>query len=170
MDIHCAKEVRVHVRWMVRRDFSEVLAIEQACFEFPWAEKDFETCLRQRNCIGMVAEYEGRVVGFMIYEIPKNRIRLLNIATHPEFQRQGVAAQMIRKLVGKLSSQRRTKIVLEVRETNLSALIFFRSLGFLAVKILKNHYEEMNEDAYVLQYRLEQQTVQPINRIERLAG
>lgn len=168
------KEIRVHVRWMVRRDFPEVLEIESSCFEFPWREEDFIRCLRQRNCIGMVAEYEGRVVGFMIYEVPKNRIHLLNIATAPEFQRKGVASQMIRKLIGKLANQRRNRIVMEVRETNLAALVFFRSLGFRAVVVLRNFYEDMNEDAYVLQYRLDeegQEAYDPINRISsQIAG
>jgi ribosomal-protein-alanine N-acetyltransferase len=162
------KEIKVYVRWMVRRDFPEVLLIEQACFEFPWKEEDFIHCLQQRNCIGMVAEYEGHVVGFMIYEVPKNRIHLLNIATAPEFRRRGVAGQMIQKLVGKLANQRRSRIVLEVRETNLPALVFFRELGFRATVVIKNFYNDMNEDAYVLQYRLHDQASSnfiPSNRI-----
>lgn len=174
MSLSCEKEMRVHVRWMVRRDFPEVLAIEQNCFEYPWREEDFLHCLRQRNCIGMVAEYEGRVVGFMIYEVPKNRIHLLNVATAPEFRRRGVASQMIAKLIGKLTHQRRNKIVMEVRETNLPALVFFRSLGFRATVVLKNFYDEMNEDAYVLQYRLPDDSpnpFEPANRIRtQIAG
>ncbi|MDR2439423.1 MAG: ribosomal protein S18-alanine N-acetyltransferase [Planctomycetaceae bacterium] len=168
------KDIKVYVRWMVRRDFPEVIAIEQSCFEFPWKEEDFIHCLQQRNCIGMVAEYEGRVVGFMIYEVPKNRIHLLNIATIPEFQRRGVAGQMIRKLIGKLVNQRRNRIVLEVRETNLPALVFFRALGFRATVVIKNYYDDMNEDAYVLQYRLyghSDSTFVPSNRITtKIAG
>ncbi|MDR0338486.1 MAG: ribosomal protein S18-alanine N-acetyltransferase [Planctomycetaceae bacterium] len=168
------EEIKVYVRWMVRRDFPEVLAIEQSCFEFPWKEEDFIHCLQQRNCIGMVAEYEGHVVGFMIYEVPKNRIHLLNIATAPEFRRRGVAGQMVRKLVGKLVNQRRSRIVLEVRETNLPALVFFRALGFRATVVIKNFYDDMNEDAYVLQYRLHNHSDAafiPSNRITtRTAG
>ena len=57
-------QVRVHIRWMIRRDMPEVLAIEHASFEFPWCEEEFLRVLRQRNCIGMVAEYGERVVGF----------------------------------------------------------------------------------------------------------
>ncbi len=173
--MYSEKEIRVQVRWMVRRDLPEVLDIEKQCFEFPWREEDFLHCLRQRNCIGMVAEYEGRVVGFMIYEVPKNRIHLLNIATHPEFRHRSVAAQMIRKLVGKLVNQRRTRIVMEIRETNLPALLFFRSQGFLATSILRNFYEEMHEDAYVMQYRLPveqtEEAYSPLNRIsDKIAG
>ena len=62
-------ELGVHVRWMIRRDMPEVLTIEQEAFEFPWSEEDFTRCLRQRNCIGMVAEMADSVVAFMIYEL-----------------------------------------------------------------------------------------------------
>lgn len=148
-----ANRIKVHVRWMVRRDIGEVAAIEQDCFEFPWDEEAFMQCLRQRNCIGMVAEYEGSVVGFMIYEVTKSRIRLLNVATAVAFRRRGVASQMIAKLIGKLTSQRRSRITLEVRETNLAAQLFFRQLGFRATEVLKEYYKEMHEDAYLMQFR-----------------
>ena len=55
------KEVCVHIRWMIRRDMPEVLDIENRSFEFSWTEEDFIRCLRQRNCIGMVAEHDDRV-------------------------------------------------------------------------------------------------------------
>ena len=57
----------VHIRWMIRRDMPAVLEIEGASFEFPWSEEEFIRCLRQRNCIGMVACRNDEVVGFMIY-------------------------------------------------------------------------------------------------------
>ena len=120
-------QTRVHIRWMIRRDMPEVLAIEHASFEFPWCEEEFLRVLRQRNCIGMVAECGERIVGFMIYELHRNRIHVLDFATHPEFRRHGVGRQMVSKLVGKLSTQRRNRIVLCVRETNLPAQLFFRA-------------------------------------------
>src|SRR4029079_15772944 len=110
-------QTRVHIRWMIRRDMPEVLAIQHASFEFPWCEEEFLRVLRQRNCIGMVAELGERIVGFMIYELHRNRIQVLDFATHPEFRRHGVGRQMISKLVGKLSSHRRTRIALTARET-----------------------------------------------------
>ncbi len=74
------QQLRAHIRWMIRRDMAEVLEIESEGFEFPWREEDFIRCLRQRNCIGMVAEHAERVVGFMIYELHKTRLHLLNFA------------------------------------------------------------------------------------------
>jgi ribosomal-protein-alanine N-acetyltransferase len=167
------QEVRVHIRWMIRRDMPEVLAIEEESFEFPWLEEDFIRCLRQRNCIGMVAEYEDRVVGFMIYELHKNRIHVLNFAVGPEYRRRGVGSQMVAKLIAKLSAQRRNRIILEVRETNLPAQLFFRENDFRAISVLRAYYEDTPEDAYLMQYRYcpeKPAVLEPVNRISRLAG
>lgn len=167
------EQLRVHIRWMIRRDMSEVLDIEQEGFEFSWSEDDFIRCLRQRNCIGMVAEHEDRVVGFMIYELHRTRLHLLNFAVAEDLRRQRIGTQMLGKLLAKLSAQRRTRIVLEVRETNLPAQLFFRSLGFRAVSLLRDFYEDTTEDAYLMQYRYraaETADVIPINRITKLAG
>ena len=168
------QDVCVHIRWMIRRDMLEVLEIENQSFEFPWSEDDFIRCLRQRNCIGMVAEHEERVAGFMIYELHRNRLHILNFAVAAEFRRKGVGHQMVEKLVGKLSSQRRSRIMLEVRETNLAAQLFFRNLGFRAISVLRDFYVDTTEDAYLMQYRFrvaaEEETMVPVNRISRLAG
>ncbi|MEM6656438.1 MAG: ribosomal protein S18-alanine N-acetyltransferase [Planctomycetota bacterium] len=171
MRITGAPKLRVHIRWMIRRDMQEVLGIEQESFEFPWLEEDFIRCLRQRNCIGMVAEQGERVVGFMIYELHKTRLHILNFAVADRVRRNGVGDQMIGKLIGKLSSQRRTQITLEVRETNLPAQLFFKEAGFRATSVLRDYYDDSTEDAYLMRFSLEEEAATAANnRIHRLAG
>mgnify|MGYP003392989698 CR=1 FL=1 len=148
------KQTRAHIRWMIRRDMPEVLQTEQDSFEFAWTEEDFLRCLRQRNCIGMVAEQGEKVVGFMLYELHEAKLHILNFAVHPSFRRHGIGAQMVAELVSKLSSHRRTRITLEVRETNLAAQLFFRHEAFKAVKVLRTFYKDSGEDAYLLQYEI----------------
>lgn len=165
-------QVRVHIRWMIRRDMTEVLAIESNSFEYPWCEEEFLRVLRQRNCIGMVAEQGERVVGFMIYELHKNKLQVLNFAVAADCRRTGVGHQMIQKLVGKLSGHRRTKISLLCRETALSAQLFFRIEGFRASHVIREHFGDTGEDAYVMQYHydesiLEERVGAPVNRIAR---
>jgi ribosomal-protein-alanine N-acetyltransferase len=152
------EQVRVHIRWMIRRDMPEVLQTEQESFEYSWTEEDFLRCLRQRNCIGMVAEQGEKVVGFMIYELHKAKLHILNFAVSPAQRRSGVGAQMVAKLISKLSSHRRTRITLEVRETNLVAHLFFRQQGFRAVRVLRSYYEDSGEDAFLMQYKIAEDT------------
>jgi ribosomal-protein-alanine N-acetyltransferase len=137
---------------MIRRDMPEVLQTEQESFDYSWTEEDFLRCLRQRNCIGMVAEHGEKVVGFMIYELHKSKLHILNFAVHPHSRRTGVGGQMVAKLISKLSSHRRTRITLAVRETNLPAQLFFRAQGFRATRVLRAYYEDSGEDAFLMQY------------------
>jgi ribosomal-protein-alanine N-acetyltransferase len=164
------EQVRVHIRWMIRRDMPEVLQAEQESFEYAWTEEDFLRCLRQRNCIGMVAEQGEKVVGFMIYELHKAKLHILNFAVSPSYRRAGVGAQMVAKLISKLSAHRRTRITLEVRETNLVAQLFFRSQGFKAVRVLRAFYEDSGEDAFLMQYRLVDDTSEDVEEgVNRIA-
>ncbi|HSX24939.1 MAG TPA: ribosomal protein S18-alanine N-acetyltransferase [Candidatus Andersenbacteria bacterium] len=144
----------IWIRWMIRRDMPEVLEIERESFEFSWTEEDFLCCLRQRNCIGMVTERQERIIGFMVYELLKSQLHVLNFAVAPWARRQGIGAQMIEKLVNKLYQQRRQEIILEVRETNLAAQLFFHKQRLVAHGILRGHYEDTEEDAYIMRYRL----------------
>ncbi len=141
---------KTHIRWMIRRDMPEVLEIERASFDAQWTESDFLRVLRQRNAVGMVADACDRVVGYMIYDLGNTWLHILNFAVAPEFRRRGVGAQMVAKLVGKLSSQRRTRITLEVREGNLQAQMFWKSQGFKAIRVLRGFYEDTAEDAYFM--------------------
>lgn len=150
---------RLHIRWMIRRDFPEVLEIEGESFEYPWSNGDFVDALRCRNCIGMVAEHEDQVVGFMLYNLCRSRLHVINFAVGKDYRRRGVGAQMTAKLIGKLSPHRRSRILLEVRETNLPAQLFFRAQGFRAVNTLRDYYDQLDdapEDAYQMQYRCQQ--------------
>jgi ribosomal-protein-alanine N-acetyltransferase len=109
----------------------------------------------------------------MIYELLKQQLHVLNFAVAPWSRRQCIGAQMVDKLVHKLSQQRRHEIVLEVRESNLQAQLFFRSQGLLASSVLRGFYEDTEEDAYQMKYLLERDSeiVLPLttkNRISEL--
>lgn len=143
------------IRWLIRRDMPEVMEIENRCHEFPWTEEEFLTCLRERNVIGVVYESPQNLIhGFMIYELHKSMLRLLNFAVAPEVHGTGVGSAMVERLFDKLSQQRRNAIECEIRESNLNAQKFFSGRGFRAIRVLHRHYDETSEDAYLFLYSL----------------
>lgn len=148
-------DLQYHVRWMIKRDLVRVMAIERVSFEFQWSEEEFRNYLRTRNCIGLVVECDEQVVGYAVCELLSDRIHVLNFAVAPEWRRRGVGRQLVAKLKEKLSAHRRTRLVLEVRERNLDAQRFFRAMGFRAVAVLRGHYHDSPEDAYVFRYRVQ---------------
>lgn len=153
-----ATKTETHIRWMIRTDFNRVLDIEHRAFDTPWSEADLTKVLMQRNCIGMVAVPEsdpigGPIFGYMLYELHKGHLHLLNFAVDFEHRRQGIGRGMVEKLKSKLSPNRRNRITLEVRESNVEAQLFFRAAGFLATGVVWERFAN-GEDAYTMELRL----------------
>ena len=145
---------KTEIRWMIRGDMKRVCAIEYEAFEFPWLEEDFQKCLRQRNCIGMVAESGGRILGYMVYELHKTRLEILDFAVGAEFRGQGIGRQLMDKLKTKLSQQRRTGLLAHVSEWNLEGQKFFAAMGFKATNVERGYFEINGEDAYRMVFEL----------------
>ena len=106
----------------------------------------------------------------MIYELHRSRLHILNFAVHPEYRRTGIGSQMLGKLVNKLSTHRRQRITLAVRERNLDAQVFFRQFDFKATRVLRKYYEDSGEDAFQMEFRVDDEHADemgegPVNRI-----
>ncbi len=150
------QDLQVHIRWLLNGDMAEVMAIEEESHEFPWSERDLVICNRQLRCITLVAEHDDRVIGFIVYDSDGREYRILNLATAFDYRLNGVAAQLVAKLVYKLTPRRRPDIIVEVREANVPAQLFFRRQGFRVVAILRDYYFDTPEDAYSMRYRIGQ--------------
>lgn len=150
-----------HTRWLIRHDMPTVLEIERLSFDNPWDEADFVRCLRQRTMIGMVAEHEERVVGFMIYELHRRTLVLIDLAVHPDFRRRGVGRQLIGRLLSKLSHQRRNRLSVIVSDHNLPAHLFFRAIGMRASDIVRDYFEDAESgecrDGYFFSYTVREE-------------
>lgn len=156
------KPLPVHIRWMIRRDLEQVVAIENLSFPDPWTADDFMKVLLQRNRIGMVAEVAdsiyGRrdaIAGYMLYELNDNCLRLINLAVHPDFRRRCVGTAMVRKLVSKLSPQRRSKLIVEAADYNLLSHVFLRACGFVATEIVPGLFVDDLDGTETLAYKFE---------------
>ncbi|MFH0851147.1 MAG: GNAT family N-acetyltransferase, partial [Candidatus Peregrinibacteria bacterium] len=118
-----------HIRWMIRRDMPEVLAIDEESFDFPWLEEDYIRTLRARQCIGMVAERDDRIVGLMVYELLAHVIPILRLAVARDQRGRGIGSQMVQKLHNKLNAQRRRRLLLAQPESNIAGLTFAARRG-----------------------------------------
>lgn len=154
---HHAAMANVHVRWTMWRDLPAILAIEEYSFSNPWGEDDFIRVLRNRKCISMVAVAPcGKIVGFMVYELAKKRLDIINLAVHWGVRSYGVGTALVSHLKSKLTPDGRDELSLVIRETNLAGQLFFRSQGFLAKAVIRDFYDDCHEDAYLMEYRIKE--------------
>lgn len=142
------------IRWLIRRDLDEIIEIEEDSFEYPWNKNDFVESLRKSNTIGFVAEQNEIIIGYLIYALNKNNIEILNLAVKRDFRRNKVGTSLINKVKSKLIGNRnRSKACLI--DSNLVGHLFLKSNNFKAIDIIKNKYENINNDCYKFVYKKE---------------
>lgn len=99
----------------------------------------------------MVAEHGDRVVGFIVYELGKKSLRILNLAVIPSRQGRGVGRKLVRHLIDKLSPNRRRQLIAFVRDGNLDAHLFFKAVGCRACGVIDDFFDN-GETAYQFRY------------------
>lgn len=96
-----------------------------------------------------VAAVGNRVVGFLVMRtVAADEHEILNLAVVPECRRLGVA----RELVSSALADLRGTVFLEVRESNLGAQKFYKSLGFQELSRRQRYYDSPPETAIVMKF------------------
>lgn len=129
-----------HIRWMIRRDLPEVLAIDRQSWIEPWDDLRFNDQLRHPKIVGQVVQPavwtygEPPIVGYMVYQFSRDRIRLVRLAVHPSHRRKGIGRAMIEKLLTKCRPKGESPRVLQivVPEDDLPTQLWLRACGIRA--------------------------------------
>ena len=131
-------------------DLTEIRAIQEASPEASqWEPSDYLL-----YDLRVTVEDDGRLSGFAVSRqtAPDER-ELLNLAVAPAFRRRGVARRLVESIV---VESRQTSVgvsvFLEVRESNLRAREFYKSLDFHEVSKRQNYYDQPLESAIVMKF------------------
>ncbi|MEO8573988.1 MAG: ribosomal protein S18-alanine N-acetyltransferase [Pyrinomonadaceae bacterium] len=130
-------------------DIPDIKAIEVACELSPWTIGAYEAEQKHRQSVMLKSIGEGgTIVGFLVGRAQEGgEAELLNIGTAPDFQRQGVGSTLIEEFCAICLQRRVSMIWLEVRASNLKAIYFYKSHGFIKKGIRPNFYSNPIEDA-----------------------
>ncbi|MBN7798516.1 ribosomal protein S18-alanine N-acetyltransferase [Parahaliea mediterranea] len=125
----------------------------------PWSERQFlAACAEAGSGAGaLVAEVDGRVAGFLVWQRVLDEASIHNVAVAPRARRRGIARDLVRHLRGELPDDT-TRCLLEVRASNHGALALYRGLGFVEDGRRRNYYpvEHGREDAVLMSLDLQE--------------
>jgi len=102
----------------------------------------------------MVAEVEGRVVGFAVGKVAAGVGELESVAVAGEARRQGVGRALCVAVMGWCREQGAGTMELEVRAGSVGAIGLYEVLGFVKVGTRRGYYREPVEDALLMQREL----------------
>ena len=110
----------------------------------PWTANQVAEVLRSDVNSCALAEDEGLLVGFLVWQETDFEAEVLQIAVLPSYQGQKIATALFDFLPAN------KEIFLEVRESNKPALLFYKKERFEEIARRKAYYHAPVEDAIVM--------------------
>lgn len=138
------------IRRMTMADVDGVAAVEAATFPTPWCWDAFVSEMKNVAARYLVAEKDGRVIGYAGAWIILDESHITNIAVLKEERGQGIGRKLTAGLMQYLSNLGAAYATLEVRKSNMVAQNLYVSLGFIKLGVRKRYYEDNGEDALIM--------------------
>lgn len=142
------------IREMQEQDIPEIMEIERISFSTPWSEAAFFSEIYKSYSLARVAVSGDTIVGYACVNYVLNECHILNLAVHPDFRRQGIAAVLMKEVMNELRKRGCRFFYLEVRFSNIGARKFYGHFGFRVVGVRRKYYISPVEDAALMMLRI----------------
>jgi len=98
-----------------------------------------------------VAESENKIIGYCGVFLPAPGIEadILTVAVLPEYRRQGIAREFMRQIEEWSQERGASAMMLEVEQSNESAIELYKSLGYMRISVRMDYYGP-GKDAFVM--------------------
>lgn len=137
------------IRKAIESDIPQIALIEKACFSRPWTEDSIRDSFNNKSNCFYIAEADGKAVGYIGLSVVLDEGYILNVATLPDYRRQGIAASLISHIINVYKDELRF-LTLEVRPSNTAAIRLYEGFGFEKAGERKNYYRNPTENALLL--------------------
>lgn len=138
------------IRAIESRDAGRVIAIQVGCPEAAqWTAEDYIR-VADGDMAGWVAVGDSIIVGFLIARRIASDIEILNLAVAASARRSGIGAALLRRSLEWGGAFQAESAILEVRESNLTALQFYERSGFKSIARRTGYYVNPPDNALVL--------------------
>lgn len=141
---------KIRFRPMTIADIDEIMVIERSSYRFPWSQGFFLQELQVTCARSILAELDGKIVGYILYWLLPGMIDIHNLATHVDYRRRGIARLFLTQVLVQATDQFISRVTLEVRRSNLPAQRLYESIGFLTTGLRKGYYSDNGEDALAM--------------------
>lgn len=143
------EERKFLTRIALPEDSEAIAEIDRMVFPTPWGDfrKELEN---EEKFLYVVAELNGKVIGFAGLWIILEEGDFTNVAIHPDYRGEGFGGQLLDKLLEEGEKRGVKAFTLEVRVGNERARAMYTSRGFKEAGIRKAYYADNKEDALIM--------------------
>lgn len=122
----------ISIRPMTLDDLPQVEILDESSFGSLWhnSRKSLEYAFNQA-AIATIADIGGTIVGYQISTSMQMGGHLARLATHPDYQRQGIGCSILRDLLIQFKKRGAARITVNTQEDNLASISLYENAGFV---------------------------------------
>jgi [ribosomal protein S18]-alanine N-acetyltransferase len=135
-------------RPMTVADIPAALELERLTYPEPWSEGVFRDELNLADRIYVLAERDGKMVGFAGLMLVEDDAHVTTLAVRSGARRGGLGTRLMLHLIEAGLERGARNLTLEVRATNAGAQRLYHRFGLAAVGVRKNYYRD--DDAVIM--------------------
>ena len=131
-------------------DLPAVAELEKRCFPDPWTERMLrDSFLDPARDMLVAEERNGVPAGYCLCMRCGDEVEVLSLAVRPELRRQGIGTGLLHTLIERAKEYRLSRVYLDVRRGNDTAIRLYAGLGFVESRIRDRYYSD-GETAVVM--------------------
>lgn len=152
---------QIVIRQFREDDLDQVIRINRRCLPENYSRLFFLELYKRSPSLFLVAEVEGRIVGYALCRIEfgfpemgkigflTKKGHLVSIAVVGRYRRRGIGTELMKDAMKAMLEYDAKECYLEVRVSNKNAILMYEKLGFVARKRTPKYYRD-GEDAFVM--------------------
>jgi ribosomal-protein-alanine N-acetyltransferase len=148
------------VREFQKEDIDDVMRINQTCLPENYPSSFFLGLHTHAPKAFLVALEDGKIIGYIMCRIergissfkrafPVKKGHIVSVAVLHDYRHRGIGTDLIKLGMDGMVSYGATEFFLEVRKSNVAAVIVYEKLGYEVGRVLKGYYRD-GEDAYLM--------------------
>lgn len=132
-----------------KEELFQIAELEREIFSDAWSENALLDTWKQQAVIFGI--WDGRLLaGYLILYYVLDEGEIVRIAVRKSHRRKGAAGKLLLHAKGFCGEKKVKKLFLEVRESNVPAIAFYKKYGFQADGIRKKFYTNPTENAILM--------------------
>ena len=116
-----------------------------------WSEEALRETVKLPGVAALVSERDGAISGIVVGRRVLDEAEILNLAVTKGRRRQGEGRSLVGHILNRFAESHVSRVFLEVRESNVGAIAFYRGLGFEAIGTRRDYYQDPKESATVME-------------------
>ncbi len=135
-------------------DIAAIAKLEKDIFTDAWSEQGILDTIKQPHAFIVAAKMDEEIIGYCIVYYALDEAEIARIAVSSHCRRQGAGRKILDYTKALCIQKNVTRLLLDVREGNQAARMFYENYGFTVDGIRKNFYDNPREHAVLMSMSL----------------